>query len=164
MIPCFSLCICFFHFSTSLYLCDFIFILLLRSWFEFLLVCACEFTWFKFSISFYLPLCFSSLHLRLYFYLLSNTLSIFIYLSPHFSPCFCVLHSLQLSLHQYLFLSLCLSISINLSISIFFMFLYPYATLSVTISSTLIHSLFMCVSLISIDSIFPFLFVSISCS
>jgi hypothetical protein len=120
-----------------------------------LLACACESTWFKFWVCFYLPLCFSQLHLCLYFYLPSNTFSTFIYLSPHFSPCLYVLHSLQLYFHQYLFLFLCLFLPVSL-------FLSPYVTLFVIVSSTLIHYLSMCVSLTSIDSIFPSLFVYIT--
>jgi hypothetical protein len=35
----------------------------------------------------FLPLCFFQLHFRVYLYLPSNTFSIFIYFSLHFSPC-----------------------------------------------------------------------------
>ncbi len=59
----------FFTFPPSLYLRDLVSLLLLVSWLEFL------------------PLCFFQLHFRVYLYLPSNTFSIFIYFSLHFSPC-----------------------------------------------------------------------------
>jgi hypothetical protein len=79
-----------FTFPPSLYFYDLVSILLLTSWLEFL------------------PLCFSQLHLHVCSYLPSNTFSIFIYFSLHFSPYLCLPHSLQLYLHQCFFFSLCL--------------------------------------------------------
>jgi hypothetical protein len=133
--PCRALFLIFLTFPPSPYLCDLVSLLLLSSWLEFLLTCACEFTRFRFCP----PLCFSWLHFRVCFYLPSNTLSIFIYLSFHFSPCLYVLHFLN-------------SISINISFCpyfcmslLIFLFLSPYMTFSITVSSTFIHSLSLCV-------------------
>jgi hypothetical protein len=49
----------FFTFPPSLYLYDLVSLLLLGSWLEFSWICACESTWFRVWIYFYLPLCFS---------------------------------------------------------------------------------------------------------
>jgi hypothetical protein len=113
----------FLTFPPSLYLCDLVFLFLLGSWLEFLLVYVCEFTRFRFCICFCLPLYFSWLDL---------SLSI----------------SLCVPMFVYLFESLYFYILLTLS---------RYVTVFITVSSTLIHSLSLCVSLTSIDSISPFL-------
>ncbi len=96
---------------------------------------------------------------------------LFLFLSP-----FKHLLYFHLFISPFLSLSLCTSLLsiLSPSLSLFVpMFVYfshylhfffllsisPFVTLSAIVSSTLIHYLFLCVSLTSIDFIFPFLFV-----
>jgi hypothetical protein len=146
----------FLTFPPSLYLCDLVFLFLLGSWLEFLLVYVCEFTRFRFCICFCLPLYFSWLDLSLFISPFKHLLYFHLSLSPFLSMSLCT----SLSSTLFLSISLCVPMFVYLFESLYFYILLTlsrYVTVFITVSSTLIHSLSLCVSLTSIDSISPFL-------
>jgi hypothetical protein len=168
MIPCFYLCIFFFHFST----------LTICMWF-----CLSSFikvmTWIFVNMCLWIYM-IQILYLLLFTSVFFSVTSSYFFLSP-----FKYLIYFHLFISPFLSLYLCTSLSSTLSPSIslfvpmfvyisqslyffFLLFLSPYVTLSAIVFSTLIYYLSLCVSLISIDYIFPSffclynLFVSIS--